>query len=444
MAQLSRRGVLRGAFNGMAVSVAIPLLDCFLNDNGTALAAGAPMPVRFGTWFWGLGMNEGRWTPATVGSNYEIGPELKAIEAHKDKVSILSGFDTLLGGRKVMPHFSGAAGIRTGVAPTSNMLPAPSIDVLIADHIGTRSRFRSIELSAMRDPTNSLSGRGAGSLNPAETSPINLYVRLFGPGFTDPNQAEFKPDAMVMARNSALSTLADQRKALEARVGVRDRERLDQYFTALRQIEQQLAIQLEKPAPLEACVVVGQPQDTTPANSEIEQVVANHKVMVRLLTLALLCDQTRVFNLAFNNPQPSLTKSGSTISHHQLTHEEPIDPELGYQHEVTWFVERCMEGFGDLVDTLASFKEGDATLLDHSLVLAHSETSFAKIHSVQGVPMMLAGRAGGRIKSGLHVAGGSTATSRVGLTIQQALGLQVQYWGVGGMRTDKLLSELLV
>jgi hypothetical protein len=160
--------------------------------------------------------------------------------------------------------------------------------------------------------------------------------------------------------------------------------------------------------------------------------------------MALACNQTRVFNMNFNNGASSLTKAGSTISHHQLTHEEQIDPKLGYQPESTWFVERCMEAFGVFVDTLGQFKEGDGTLLDNTLVVAHSETNFAKVHSVEGIPMMLAGRAGGKLKTGVHVDGNSTPASRVGLTVQQAMGLPVDAWGEASMRATKPISEIMV
>jgi hypothetical protein len=435
--------MLRGAMNGAAVAVALPLLDCFLDGHGEALAAGAPLPVRFGTWFWGLGVTEDRWKPTKVGTGYDVPYELKPIEPYRDQITVLSGFDVLLDGKPNLPHNSGGIGIRTGVAPSTAALPAPSFDVLIADHIGGQSRFRSLELSATRDATNSLSGRGEGSLNPAETSPVRFYTRLFGPEFADPNAADFKPNPGVMARQSVLSAVADQRKQLEARVGARDRERLDQYFTALRQTEQQLALQLQKPAPLAACRIPPKPADTEPPNNQVEYVIENHKVMAELLAMALACNQTRVFNMNFNNGASSLTKAGSTISHHQLTHEEPIDPKLGYQPESTWFVERCMEAFGVFVDTLGKFKEGDGTLLDNCLVVAHSETNFAKAHTVEGIPMMLAGRAGGKIKTGMHIDGASTPASRVGLTLQQAMGLPVDSWGEGGMRTSRPISEIM-
>ena len=87
---LDRRTALRGMVNGMAVAVGLPLLDIFLDGNGTAMAAtGAPMPIRFGTWFWGLGVNPPRWFPSTAGKDYELKVELASIEALKHKVNIL-------------------------------------------------------------------------------------------------------------------------------------------------------------------------------------------------------------------------------------------------------------------------------------------------------------------------------------------------------------------
>src|SRR5215470_11503074 len=98
MRQISRRTVLRGMLGGAAVSVGLPLLDCFLNDNGTALAQGSPLPVRFGTWFWGCGMNPDRWVPTSEGRDYELSPELQALAPVREQVSVLSGFNTILDG----------------------------------------------------------------------------------------------------------------------------------------------------------------------------------------------------------------------------------------------------------------------------------------------------------------------------------------------------------
>ena len=85
---------------GAAVTVGLPLLDCFLNANGTALAAtGAPLPVVFGTWFWGCGLNPGRWEPKTVGANYDMNIETAALQPFKDRINVISGMKVFLDGK---------------------------------------------------------------------------------------------------------------------------------------------------------------------------------------------------------------------------------------------------------------------------------------------------------------------------------------------------------
>src|SRR5690606_36924482 len=93
MNSLSRRRVLRGVLNGGAVTVALPLLNCFLNGNGTALANGKPMPVRFGTWFWGLGMQRQAFIPKIVGPDYDITTELQGIKHVKQHINVFTGFN---------------------------------------------------------------------------------------------------------------------------------------------------------------------------------------------------------------------------------------------------------------------------------------------------------------------------------------------------------------
>lgn len=440
-----RRTALRGMMNGAGIAVGLPLLDVFLNGNGTAMAAtGAPLPVRFGTWFWGLGCNPTRFFPDKKGAGYDLKIELEPIRALQHKINIFSDFNVPLDGAPNLPHNSGGIGIRTGMAAQSEGgLPAPSFDVLIGDAIGTRTRFRSLELSATGDSRNSLSGRGNGNINPSEGSPVALYQRLFGLGFRDPNKASFTPDAKVMARRSVLSAVSEQRKALDAKVGTADRQRLDQYYTSLRQLENQLDVELTPPQPIEACRIPTRPPEIT-NDAVIEHVIDNHKLMADLLVMALACDQTRVFNLNFNNGASSLTRIGSTITHHQLTHEEALDNKLGYQPEATFFINKIMEGWAYFVGALDAVKEGDRTLLDNTLAFAHSETEFAKFHTIDNIPMMTAGSAGGRLKTGLHIGGEGTPVTRLGLTMQQVMGVAVDKWGVGSLETRKAVSEILV
>lgn len=440
---LNRRTVLRGMMGGAAVSISLPLLDCFLNTNGTALASGAPLPVRFGTWFWGLGITPPRFFPTTVGKNYELMPETQALAPVKEKVSIFSGFNCEHDGHPNFPHGVGNPVIRSGVAPSvTGQFGGTSFDLKIADAIGANSRFLALDLSAIRG-TNSNSGRGAGQMSPSEDTPSTLYARLFGPEFVDPNAATFKQNPVVMARHSALSAVTDDRASLMRKLGAADRARLDQYFTSLRRVENQLAIQLEAPPPMAACKQPGKMAEFVP-QVDIESVAKNHRLMTELLAMALMCDQTRTFNMGFNNSQSSLTFLGGTVSHHQLTHEEPVDAKLGYQIEATRMIERIMGEWAYFVSYMDQVKEGDKSLLDNMLVLAHTETTFARRHTVDSLPMMLAGMGGGRVNSGLHVAGQGATVSKVVLTTMQAMGVPVDRWGTGGNEVNRPITELLV
>ena len=442
---LTRRTALRGMLNGAAITVGVPLLDIMLNTNGEAFAAtGAPVPVRFGTWFWGLGVNPSRWFPSKAGPNYDLKPELEPIRAFQSKINVLGNFTVPLDGAPNLPHTSGGPAIRTGRALTADRgLPGESFDVTIGDQIGTRTRFRSLETSASGDPRNSLSGRGGGNLNPSEVSAAALYQRIFGTGFKDPNSATFTPDPLVMARRSVLSSVTEQREALGRMVGAGDKAKLDQYYTSVRALENQLDVELTKPEPLQSCLVPKAARDL-PVNAEIENVIISHKLMTDLLVMALACDQTRVFNMMFNNGASSLTRIGSTTTHHQLTHEEVLDNRLGYQPNATYFLTKIMEAWVYFVGALDAVKEGPRTLLDNTLVLAHSETEFAKFHTIDNIPMMTAGSAGGRMKTGIYVDGIGTPVSRVGLTLQQVMGVPLDKWGTKSLETNKPLSEILV
>ena len=134
---------------------------------------------------------------------------------------------------------------------------------------------------------------------------------------------------------------------------------------------------------------------------------------------------------------------GDPLGYHVTTHMEAIDPVLGYQPRVSEYNIYTMELFAMLLKELDGIQEGDGTLLDHSLVFAFSDQSFAKTHAVDGIPMLVAGSASGRMKTGFHIAGASNPVSRVGLTLQKGLGMAVDSWGAGSMETRSAYTELL-
>ena len=127
--KIERREMLRGMLNGAAVGVALPFLDCFLNENGNALAAtGQPMPVRFATWFWGLGHTPGHNVkmPTTTTKGIEFLEECKSLIPFKEQINFFSGFNMPLDGMSNLVHQTGWVGLRCGTAPATGVeVPAP-------------------------------------------------------------------------------------------------------------------------------------------------------------------------------------------------------------------------------------------------------------------------------------------------------------------------------
>ena len=450
--RFSRRSMLRGTLAGGAVAVGLPLLDFFLDDHGTALAQGGSLPLRFGSWFWGCGMTPSRWVPTSVGTGYALPPELVALDRRladgsklRDQVTVLSGFDVELDGRPNIPHESGLIATLTGLAPReengTEYVP-PTLDAVIASEIGTETRFRSLETSCTGVSVFAYSKQENSVPNVPEVSPLALYSRVFGPEFVDPSDGDFVPDPTLLLRQSVLSAVKEDRDRLMALAGSHDRQRLDQYFTAVRQLETQLDVLLAGPPDLASCV---RPPTPTGENvgAELEQSRLTNRMMGELLALALACDQTRVFSQMFSYQRSFLRLPGAATGHHQLTHDEAVDPVLGYQPQTTEFTLASMEAFADFIERLAGVPEGDGTLLDNTVVFAHSDVSFAKDHLVQGIPMFVAGRGGGALQPGQHIAGNGTLTTRVPLTIQQVLGIETGKFGVGAMEADAMVSELL-
>jgi hypothetical protein len=442
---IDRRRILRGILNGGVVTVSLPLLDYFLDGNGKALAAtGKPIPVRFGTWFWGLGMTKSVFTPKTVGASYDLLEELAPIKAVQQHVNVFTDFNVIKDDAPNLCHFTGWVGLRCGSVPASRTdISTESIDVAVARKIGGFTRFRSLDATATGNSRDSYSFTDWNAFNTPETSPLALYQRIFGAEFQDPNGKTFTPSPSVMTRKSVLSGVMDETKALESRVGSEDRARLDQYYTGLREVENQLAHQLQKPDPIQACIAPVAPKEMM-AGLDSELVSQRHKLMTDLMVMAITCDQTRVFNMVYSASTALTVKQGWQRPHHVATHEELVDGALGYQPTVHWFTIEAMKHWAYFVQALASIREGDGTLLDNSLIYAHSDQEYAKIHSLDGIPMFTAGTAGGRLKTGLHVTGGAEPGTRLGYTLLRTMGVEVASWGTKSNKTSKEVGEILV
>jgi len=444
--RIPRRQFLQGTLLGTSVVVGLPLLDCFLNDNGNAYAAelgGEALPVNFGTWSWALGLTPGQWEPNGVGQDFTVGPLLQLLDPIRHHLNIFSGLQVLLDGRTNLPHVTAGHAMMSGTPRGASDDYAISLDEVVAGRLSGPTRFRSISVACDGRTDSSWSARNSSALNPAEISPAALYSSIFGGSFADPNAAQFTPDPGVMARRSILSSVRDDRERMVKAVGVRDRERLDSLFTSIRDLEQRLSLELEKPAPLAACQLPAEPEDPQ-LGMLVDDVERTHQLFADLMCYALACGQTRVFNVTLTKGVTELRRNGEISNAHSYTHEEQVDPELGYQKNAHYFAGRSMEAFLYMIKALDRYQEGDGTLLDRTLMYAFTEHGNARLHSPKDFMLFTVGNARGKLKTGQHVSASGETCARVALTCLHALGIPERFWGSGSNRTAQPFSELLV
>ncbi len=442
--RLHRRTILRGAFQGATVSVAMPFLDCFLDSKGQALAAtGKRIPTRFNTFFFGLGLTNALWIPKTAGKDYESPPLLKRLDAYKAKMNVFTGLQVPLDGKPNQQHFSGVAACTTGISPSKGgEFEAKTLDLVLADVIGRGARLKTVSVSCSGNRGESYSSLGGANAIPPEISPTGLYTRLFGPGFQDPSSGDWKPDPALLLQQSVLTAIGENRKDAMKNLGPADKARMDQFFTSLREAEQQIAAQQQRPEVIAEVRIPEAPAEM-PVNKSVLTLQKVVPVLAKLAALGLATDQTRVMNITLSEAGSTIYRPGDPLPFHQATHEEAVDPALGYQKRVAEFDKYTMEFFDHVLKEMDAIQEGDGTLLDHSLLLSYSDTSFAKIHALDGIPVFLIGGANGRMKTGYHIAAGGQPISRVGLTIQKAFGLPVDKWGQASLETSNPFTELL-
>jgi hypothetical protein len=191
----------------------------------------------------------------------------------------------------------------------------------------------------------------------------------------------------------------------------------------------------ENPPSLASCKAPAQPLDSYPDMDGRPAMSTISRAMADTLTMALACDQTRVFSDWFSRPVDNILYPGATAGHHQLTHDEPSP-----QPQVDAIVTSIIAEFAYLLSALRAVPEGDGTLLDNCLILGTTDCSYGKAHSIEDYPILLAGSAGGAIKSGIHYRSvASENTSKVLLSMARAMGLNLAEFGKeGGHVTDGL------
>lgn len=423
---IKRRTFLRGVLTtGAAVTVGVPVLDVMLNENGTALAGGEALPVRFGVWFWGNGVRPERWTPSgTVdwAPSEQLAPIATA--GVKPWVSVVTGCEVKTA---THPHHSGMAAIMTGahfaqVGTTRDTIVSsfayPSVDQVAAAHFEGMTPFRSLEFGVTRfrgtdegTTFQHLSHNGTNNPNPSEYSPSRMFARLFG----TPVDSQID-----LARQSVLDAVGQQIRALQPRVSRADRIRLEQHFDSVRALELRLA------AGAAACTSPADPGDFPDVGGR-EQIADQNRAMSDLCALALACDLTRSFSMFFSTAGSGVIMwpVGASNGLHQINHDE--GPPYPTVHAATVFT---MEQLGYFLARLRDTPDAaGSNVLDNVSILATSELGEGWTHSNREFPILIAGRGGGRLRGNVHHRVDRANTSIAVLTALRGAGLPAESFG---------------
>jgi len=452
-ARIDRRALLRGlAARGVAVAIPLPRLAAMLNDNGTAYAAGAPLPQRFGLWFFGNGILFPQWNPAATGtgSSWTLSQELAPLQPIKSKLSVVTGLaiKSLISDD---PHVAGAAGALTGAAaelknevnPTIgrrvNTVQAPSIDQIIANGV-TSAKFKSIEvgLSKCSDPDisgtlyHNVSHSGPDAPNPPDYDPQSIFNRLFtGIDVTDPKAA-----LLAQAHTSVLDAVLEDARLLRPRLGASDQARLDQHLEGIRGLEKEIQI---PPTGTPMCQPPTKPTLGPDLNHEATR--ARNLVMSDLIALALACDLTRVFSFMFAPaaghvylPDANLNHDFHNYYNHDATQQDGVHTGVVFEME-------CFLAFLQRLDALS---EGSGTILDQSLIYATSDVSSGLRHEHLEFPVLMAGKAAGHLKGDVHVRLANDNYTKALVTVATAMGVTTGGIGLAEGRATDVVPGLLV
>jgi hypothetical protein len=303
----SRRQVLKG----LGVALALPLLDCLAAPAPGAEPAGAHtgIPRRMLCIETNQGILPQHFFPEQAGRDYQPTPYLELLKDHLGDLTVFSGVSLpeVDGGHHAELCFLTGAG-HPGQGGFRNSI---SLDQYAAERIGLLTRFPSLSLCI--DNSNSLSFTGAGVMIPGEDKPARVFKRLFIQGTPDEVEAQV---GRLREERSILDQVAERTKQLNSAVGAGDRDKLDQYFTSLRELEHRLVVAEEwerKPKPK---VEAKAPQDINDRAAVIERT----RTMFDLARLAFANDSTRLITLYINQDFVRPNIAGVTDGTHQLTH----------------------------------------------------------------------------------------------------------------------------
>ena len=405
--KLSRRTVLRS----MGVAVSLPWLEAMgpvTAWSAETPAAGKTAPNRMAFIYVPNGKNMDDWTPKAEGTDFDLPAILQPLASVKDKLMVLSG----LTADKARAHGDGGgdharalASFLTGAQARktdgTDIRVGVSVDQIAASRIGEKTRLASLEIGCEHGAmagncdsgyscvySSTMSWRSATQPLPKEVNPKLVFERLFA---STPDANRAKRDAR---RKSILDFVSQDSKDLTGRLGRNDVRKLDEYFSAIRDIELRIE-RAEKLPPIKA------PDYAAPAG--IPAAYDEHiRLMCDIVVLAFQADVTRVVSFVLanegsNKPYPFIEVPEG---HHDLSHHGGDDAKKAKIRKINLF---HTQQLAYLLQKLKSTPEGDGSLLDHAMIAYGSGNSDGNAHNHDNLPILLAGGGCGTLKTGRHV-----------------------------------------
>ncbi len=408
--KIDRRMLLRGA----GVALALPLLDA-MAPRGLRAASAQPSKRRMVCINTPLGLHPANFFPAQAGPDYEATPYLEVINEFRNDFTIISGLshpdvgpshDSNYSFLTAAPHPERRAGFRNSI----------SLDQYAAEHLRGQTRFTSLTLSC---EGLGLSWTRSGAPVPTDCWPSNVFAKLFLEGRPDEVQAQAR---RLKEGQSLLDAVRAQARRLEKSLGPGDREKVDEYFTSIRELEQRLSeaeTWSQRPKPK---VDVQPPQNVM--NSA--DLIGKTRVWFDLIHLALQTDSSRLITLQLLGTSSVPPIPGVSQGHHDLSHHGQ-DPGKLAQLKVLELAK--MKTLRDFLAQLKQTQEEGRSLLDQTMVFFSSNLGDAGKHATKNLPVVFAG---GRFRHGQHLAfdpDNPPPLSNLYVSMLQRLGIEADRFG---------------
>jgi hypothetical protein len=408
--QIPRRTFLKG----LGTAIALPMLESMAPGLLQAAAASGAVkaaPRRMAFLYVPNGANMADWTPKAAGTDFELPYILEPLKGHKQDLLVASG----LAHDKGRAHRDGAGdharasatfltGCHANKTAGADIKVGISVDQFAAQQIGDQTRFPSLELGTDKARlagncdsgyscaySFNISWKGESTPMPPEVDPRQVFDRFFGNGNSgEMDEARIKRDRY---KKSILDFARDDARKLKSNLGYTDRRKLDEYLSAVRELEERI----ERANSFAATL----PDYNRPTG--IPKVYEEHlRLQFDLLALAFQTDTTRIstFIMAHDGSNRQYPFIGVRDGHHDLSHHGGDEEKKGKIAKINRF---HATQFAYFLDKLSSIKEGDGTLLDNCMIVYGSGLGDGNRHNHDDLPVLVAGKGGGSISTGRHV-----------------------------------------